>query len=45
MTLDERLNLAREIAARTKTRFVVDNSRQKSFEEAQRRTQTLAKKG
>jgi hypothetical protein len=28
VTLDERLALAREIAARTKCRFVVDNSRE-----------------
>jgi hypothetical protein len=39
MTLEERLKLAREIAARTKPRFVIDNSRREAkqmrFEEAQ----------
>jgi hypothetical protein len=48
MTFEERLALAREIAARTKPRFVVDNSReeatQKHFAEAKRRTEALAKR-
>lgn len=47
MTPDERLALAREIAGRTKPRFVVDNSReearQRSFAEAKRRTEALAR--
>ena len=45
MTLEERLALAREIAARTRPRFVIDTSReekrQKSFQEAKRRTEAL----
>ena len=45
MTLEERLALAREIAARTRPRFVIDNSREekrhKSFAEAKRRTEAL----
>ena len=45
MTLEERLALAREIAARSTPRFVVDNSReekrQRSFAEAKRRTEAL----
>ena len=48
MTLEERLVLAREIAARSPTRIVIDNSReearQKSFAEAKRRTEALAKR-
>jgi hypothetical protein len=47
MTLAERLALAREIAARTTPRFVVDNSRaearQRNFAEAKRVTKVLAK--
>jgi hypothetical protein len=47
MTRKERLALAREIAARTKPRIVIDRSRaeakQKSFEEAKRRTDALNK--
>jgi hypothetical protein len=46
MTLEERLALAREIAARTKPRFVVDNSRQEArqrrFDEARRFTEACA---
>ena len=45
MTLEERLTLAREIAARTTPRFVVDNSReearQQAFAETKRRTEAL----
>jgi len=45
MTLEERLALAREIAARTRPRFVIDTSReearQRSFEQAKRRTEAL----
>jgi hypothetical protein len=45
MTLEERLALAREIAARTKPRFVVDNSREEarkqSFEQAKRYSEML----
>jgi hypothetical protein len=48
MTLDERLALAKEIAARTRPRFVIDNSReearQKSFAEAKRRTEAARAK-
>jgi hypothetical protein len=48
MTLEERLALAREIAARTAPRFVVDTSReearQKRFTEAKRRTEALRKR-
>ena len=47
MTLEERLALAREIAARTKPRFVVDNTREEArqvrFAKAKRLTQRLAK--
>jgi hypothetical protein len=47
MTIEERLALAREIAARTTPRFVVDNSReearQRAFVEAKRRTEALAR--
>jgi hypothetical protein len=47
MTLEERLTLAREIARRTKPRFVVDNSRedarQARFAKAKRLTEALAK--
>jgi hypothetical protein len=46
VTLDERLALAREIAARTKSRFVVDTSReearQASFAKAKALTKALA---
>ena len=45
MTLEERLALARELAARTAPRFVVDNSREearkKSFERAKRHSEML----
>jgi hypothetical protein len=45
MTLEERLALAREIAARSTPRFVVDTTReemrQKQFEEIKRRTEAL----
>jgi len=48
MTLEERLALVREIAARTKPRFVVDNSReearQRSFAEAKQRPGYLKRK-
>jgi hypothetical protein len=48
MTLDERLALAREIASRTKPRFVVDNSReearQQQFAQAKRLTDALKRK-
>jgi hypothetical protein len=47
MTLEERLALAREIAARTTPRFVVDNSREEArrarFAKAKRLTEALAK--
>jgi hypothetical protein len=47
MTLDERLALAREIAARTKPRFVVDKSREEArrarFAKAKRLSERLAK--
>jgi hypothetical protein len=46
MTLEERLALAREIAGRTKPRFVVDTSReemrQARFSKAKRLTEALA---
>ena len=49
MTLEERLALAREIAARTTPRFVVDNSRdekrQKDFQKAKRHTEALKRAG
>jgi hypothetical protein len=49
MTLEERLALAREIAARSRPRFVVDNSReemrQKRFRGAKRRTEALKNRG
>jgi hypothetical protein len=45
MTLEERLALAREIAARTTPRFVEDHSRaearQRRFDEARRLTEAL----
>jgi hypothetical protein len=45
MTLDERLALAREIARRTKPRFVVDTTREEirkaRFAKAKRLTETL----
>ena len=45
MTLEERLALAREIAARTRPRFVIDTSREDArrerFLEAKRRTEAL----
>jgi hypothetical protein len=45
MTLEERLALAREIAARTRPRFVIDTSReearQQRFAEAKRRSEAL----
>jgi hypothetical protein len=48
MTLQERLALAREIAARTTPRFVIDTSReearQKRFAEAKRRTEAIGKR-
>jgi hypothetical protein len=48
MTLDERLALAREIAARTKPRFVVDTTReemrQARFAKAKALTEAFAKK-
>jgi hypothetical protein len=48
MTLDERLALAREIAARTKPRFVVDNSREEArqaqFAKAKRLNEDLKRK-
>jgi hypothetical protein len=48
MTLEERLKLAREIAARTKPRFVIDNSKREAkqlrFEKAKARTRALAKR-
>jgi hypothetical protein len=47
MTLDKRRALAREIAARTKPRFVVDTSREEArkarFAKAKRLTEALAK--
>jgi hypothetical protein len=47
MTLEERLALAREIARRTKPRFVVDTTReearQRRFAEAMRLTKALAR--
>jgi len=46
MTLEERLALAREIAGRTKPRFVVDTSREEArqmrFAKAKRLTEALA---
>jgi hypothetical protein len=48
MTLEERLALAREIAARTTPRFVEDHSRkeakQRRFEEGKRLTERLKRK-
>jgi hypothetical protein len=48
MTLEERLALAREIAARTKPQFVSDVSRHElrrlKFEKAKERTKALAKR-
>jgi hypothetical protein len=48
MTLEERLKLAREIAARTKPQFVSDYSRHElrriRFEKAKARTKSLAKR-
>ena len=48
MTLEERLALAREIAARTPARFAIDNSRREAkmvhFEKAKARTKALAKR-
>jgi hypothetical protein len=48
MTLEEGLAIAREIAARTKPRFVVDNSReemrQARFAKAKRLTERLARR-
>jgi hypothetical protein len=45
MTLEERLALAREIAARTRPRIVIDTSREearrKSFQQAKRRSDAL----
>jgi hypothetical protein len=47
LTLDERLALAREIAARTKPRFVVDTTReemrQARFAKAKALTEAIAK--
>jgi hypothetical protein len=49
MTLEERLALAREIAAGTPPRFVVDTSRdearQRSFKKAKRVSEVLRAKG
>jgi hypothetical protein len=49
MTLEERLALAREIAKRTKPRFVVDTTReempQARFAKAKRLSEILAKTG
>jgi hypothetical protein len=48
MTLEERLALAREIARRTKPRFVVDNSRaedkQMRFAKTKRQTKAQGKR-
>ena len=48
MTLTERLALAREIATRTPTRIVIDNSRDEArrmrFGKAKARTKALAKR-
>ena len=48
MTLEERLALAREIAARTPARIVIDNSREEArrmrFEKAKARTKALIKR-
>jgi hypothetical protein len=45
MTLEERLALGREIAARTRPRIVIDTSREearrKSFQQAKRRSEAL----
>ena len=47
MTLEQRLALAREIAARTKPQFVTDNSRREvkmvRFEKAKKLSKALAK--
>jgi hypothetical protein len=48
MTLEERLALAREIATRTKPRFVTDNSRrevkQVRFDKVKARSKKVAKR-
>jgi hypothetical protein len=48
MTLEERLALAREIAKRTKRRFVIDSSRaeakQKRYDKVKRQTKSAGKR-